>query len=242
MATRRIALVTGANKGIGFEAAKQLAETGITVLLGARDQERGQAAVENLLRRGLDVSLLLLDTTNEASIDVAANKIEAEYGHLDILINNVGVYDKADTVPGRTSLAIIRNTMEINFIGTVAVTKAMLPLLHKSESGRIVNLSSTLGSLKCNGDPTSPFYSAQNIGYNSSKAAVNMLTVQLSQELRDTNIIVTSVCPGFVKTDLSSNMGNVLPDEAAKTPVYYALIGDDFVSGRFMDTSGEVPW
>ncbi|SKA35616.1 SDR family oxidoreductase [Consotaella salsifontis] len=242
MATHRIALVTGANKGIGFEIAKQLAEAGTTVLLGARDQARGQAAVETLAGQGLDVSLLILETTDQDSIAVAAKTIEAEHGHLDILVNNVGIYDGADSVPSKTSIAVVRDTMETNFIGTLAVTQALLPLLSKSEAGRIVNLSSTLGSITCNGDPKSAFYAAQAIGYNASKAALNMLTVQLAQELRDSNIIVTSVCPGFVKTDLSSNMGNVMPDEAAKTPVRYALCGDDVVSGRFVDKDGEVPW
>lgn len=132
--------------------------------------------------------------------------------------------------------------METNFFGTIAVTQALLPLLRKSDNGRIVNISSACGSLKCNGDQSSLFYSALYIAYNASKAAVNMLTVQLAQEFRDSNIVVTSVCPGFVKTDLNDNSADVLPEEAAKTPVHYALFGDYAVSGHFVDKNGELPW
>jgi NAD(P)-dependent dehydrogenase (short-subunit alcohol dehydrogenase family) len=242
MAIDRIALVTGANKGIGFEIAKQLSEAGVTVLLGARDQQRGQAAVERLSARGLHVLLLSLDTRDEKSIVAAAARIKADFGRLDILVNNVGIWDKADGVPSTASLADVRHTMETNFFGTLAVTQAMLPLLYKSQAGRIVNMSSMLGSLACNGDSSSPFYSAQFIGYNASKAALNMLTIQLAQELRNTKIVVNSVCPGFVKTDLSGNRGDLLPADAAKVPVRYALLGHDAVSGHFIDKDGEVRW
>ncbi|WP_319518890.1 SDR family oxidoreductase [uncultured Martelella sp.] len=243
MTNNRIALVTGANKGIGFEIARQLAETGAKVLLGARDPGRGQNAASILTVDGLDVSYLSLDTLDENSIHTAAARIEAEYGRLDILVNNVGIWDFRDGVPGGASLDAVRTTMETNFIGTLAVTQALLPLLHKSEAGRIVNLSSTLGSLACNGDPSSPYYSAQNIGYNASKAAVNMLTVELAEELRDSSIVVNSVCPGFVKTDLSGQTGTTLPAQAAKMPVRCALLGSqDAFSGRFVDAAGEIPW
>ncbi|WP_136066733.1 SDR family oxidoreductase [Modicisalibacter radicis] len=243
MANIPIALVTGANKGIGFEIARQLAEAGAKVLLGARDPGRGQSAASNLTADGLDVSYLSLDTLDEDSIQAAATRIEAEYGRLDILVNNVGIWDTRDGVPSGAPRDVVRTTMETNFFGTLTVTQALLPLLHKSQAGRIVNLSSTLGSLACNGDPSSPYYSAQNIGYNASKAAVNMLTVELAEELRESSIIVNSVCPGFVKTDLTGQQGEVLPSEAAKVPVRCALLSsEEAFSGRFLDTAGEIPW
>lgn len=238
----RIALVTGANKGIGFETARQLAQAGATVVIGARDEERGQAAVDRLRQEGLGAGLLVLDVLDAASIRAVADEIEAQYGRLDTLVNNVGVFAQGDTVPSSTSLAIVRMSMETNFFGTLAVTQAMLPLLRRSDAGRIVNLSSSCGSIAGNGEPSSPFYAAQYIGYNASKAALNMLTVQLAQELRETNIVVTSVCPGFVNTDLNGHTGQLTASEAAQTPVHYATIGADAASGRFMDRSGAVAW
>src|SRR5699024_9160933 len=128
-----------------------------------------------------------------------------------------------------------RRIMDTNFAGTLSVTQSMLPLLRNSSAGRIVNMSSSLGSLTVNGDPTSPYYSARLIGYNASKAALNMLTVQLAEELKDTSIVVNSVSPGFVKTDLTGHNGFMTPDEGAKLPVEYALLGDDAVSVRFVE-------
>lgn len=132
--------------------------------------------------------------------------------------------------------------MATNFIGTLAVTQAMLPLLRKSPAGRIVNLASTLGSLAINGDRSSPYYAARLMGYNASKAALNMLTVQLAAELRDTPIVVNSVSPGYVKTDLTGHNGYMTPEEGARLPVKYALLGADAVSGRFVEPDGETPW
>jgi NAD(P)-dependent dehydrogenase (short-subunit alcohol dehydrogenase family) len=132
--------------------------------------------------------------------------------------------------------------METNFIGTLAVTQAMLPLLRKSHAGRIVNLATTLGSLAINGDPSSPYYSARLIGYNASKAALNMLTVQLAAELQGTSIVVNSVAPGYVKTDLTGYAGFMTAEEGARLPVKYALLNGDAVSGRFVEPAGETPW
>jgi NAD(P)-dependent dehydrogenase (short-subunit alcohol dehydrogenase family) len=240
-ASNRIALVTGANKGIGLEIARQLAQAGVSVIIGARDAERAEAAVTNLSSQGLDVTSVQLDLLDEASIAAAAT-ISNEHGHLDILVNNAGIVDWDDGVPSRASLQAVRRVVETNFFGTLAVTQAMLPLLRKSPAARIVNLSSALGSLAMNGDPSSPYYSAQLIGYNASKAALNMLTVQLSEELRDSPHVVNSVSPGYVKTDLTRHNGFLTPDQAAKTPVQFALLGDDAVSGRFVDSGGETAW
>jgi len=237
----RIALVTGANKGIGLEIARQLGEAGIAVIIGARDPGRGKMAVAALSAQGLAAEFLPLDVTDADSIAAAARQIEAAHGRLDILINNAGIVDPADGPPSMASTAAVRRIMETNFIGALAVSQAMLGLLRRSAAGRIVNLASSLGSLAVNGDPTSPYYVARLIGYNASKAALNMLTVQLSQELADTDVVVNSVSPGFVKTDLTG-LGFMTPEEGARLPVHYALMGSDAVSGRFVEPGGETAW
>lgn len=242
MADTRIALVTGANKGIGREIARQLAESGVTVIVGARDPERGKEAAGELTSRGLSSESIEIDLNDEATITAAAEQIAAEHGRLDSLVNNAGIVDAADGPPTAASIAAVRRIMETNFVGTLAVTQAMLPLLRKSQAGRIVNLATTLGSLAINGDPSSPYYSARFIGYNASKAALNMLTVQLAAELHGTPIVVNSVCPGYVKTDLTGHAGFMTPEEGARLPVKFALLGEDAVSGRFVEPDGDTPW
>lgn len=238
----RIALVTGANKGIGLEIARQLAQAGVSVIIGARDPGRASKAVDTLSSEGLQVRSVALDLTDHASIAAAAETIRAEHGRLDILVNNAGIVDAEDGPPSSAVPDAARRIMETNFVGTLAVTQAMLPLLRLSSAARIVNLSSSLGSLTVNGDPASPYYSARLIGYNASKAALNMLTVQLAQELRHTPHVINSVCPGYVKTDLTGHNGFMTAEEGAKLPVEYALLGGDAVSGRFVEASGETPW
>ncbi|WP_457936631.1 SDR family oxidoreductase [Mesorhizobium sp. 10J20-29] len=238
----RIALVTGANKGIGLEIARQLAQAGVFVIIGARNAERAMAAVQDLASMGLEAQALAIDLNDHESIAVAADTIGGTHGRLDILVNNAGIVDPQDGPPTASAPQAARRIMDTNFVGTLAVTQAMLPLLRRSSAGRIVNLSSSLGSLALNGDRTSPYYSARLIGYNASKAALNMLTVQLSEELRETPIVVNSVSPGFVRTDLTGHTGFMTPEEGAKLPVEYALLGDDAVSGRFVEASGQTPW
>ncbi|WP_370678003.1 SDR family oxidoreductase [Pleomorphomonas sp. PLEO] len=240
--THRIALITGANKGIGLEIARQLAKAGVFVIIGARDPGRAGAAVDDLASQGLAAASVHIDLNDLESIAAAAETIRADHGRLDILVNNAGIVDAEDGPPTASSPEAARRIMDTNFIGTLAVTQAMLPLLRLSLAARIVNLSSSLGSLTVNGDPTSPYYAARLIGYNASKAALNMLTVQLAQELRDTPIVVNSVSPGYVKTDLTGHTGFMTPEEGARLPVKYALLGDDAVSGRFVGASGETPW
>lgn len=242
MSQTRIALVTGANKGIGLEIARQLAEVGVTVIIGARDPERGRTAAETLAAQGLTVEAIRIDVTDTDSIKAAAETIREGHGRLDILVNNAGIVDAEDGPPTSASPEAARRIMETNFVGTLAVTQAMLPLLRLSAAGRIVNLSSSLGSLAVNGDPTSPYYSARLIGYNASKAALNMLTVQLAEELRGTPIVVNSVSPGYVKTDLTGHTGFMTPEEGARLPVEYALFGKGAVSGRFVEPAEETPW
>lgn len=239
MNDKRIALVTGANKGIGFEIARQLAQAGVRVILGARHAERARSAVEALNVQGMNVSAVALDINDQPSIAAATSNIRAQYGRLDILVNNAGVFESVDGPPSRASLDAVRRVLDTNFIGTLAVTQSMLPLLRNAPSARIVNVSSSLGSLTLNGDPTSSYYSAQFIGYNASKAALNMLTVQLHEELKGTGIVVNSVSPGFVKTDLTG-YGTMTPEEGARLPVQYALQGNE--SGLFVEPGHLTPW
>ncbi|WP_457349485.1 SDR family oxidoreductase [Sphingomonas sp. UYP23] len=239
----RVALVTGANKGIGLEIARQLGQAGVAVIIGARDATKGGRVATDLTTEGIAATYVRINLTDATSIHQAAQTITEKYGRLDILVNNAGIWNvEEDGAPSKTALAVVRETMETNFFGTLAVTQAVLPLLRQSLAGRIVNLSTALGSLATNGDPASPFYSARLIGYNASKAAVNMLTVQLAQELKGSSIVVNAVSPGFVKTDLTRGQGFLTPQDAAKTPVHYALLEDDTVTGRFVSASGEIPW
>lgn len=240
--TKKVALVTGANKGIGLEIARQLAEAGVAVMMGARDRRRGQDAADPLAKEGLAVEAIEIDVNDETSIACAAEKIASKYDRLDILVNNAGIVDDEDGPPSVATTAAARRLMETNFLGTLAVTQAMLPMLRRSKAGRIVNLSTTLGSLAINGDPASPYYEARLIGYNASKAALNMLTVQLAAELKDTAIVVNSVAPGYVKTDLTGGNGFMTPAEGARLPVEYALLGPDAVSGSFVEPQGNAPW
>lgn len=242
MTTQKIALVTGANKGIGLEIARQLAEAGTKVLLGARDATRGQQAAAALTASGLDVEAVGIDLNDEGTIASAAQRIDERHGRLDILVNNAGIVDAEDGPPSRATVGAARRLMETNFLGTLAVTQAMLPLLRRAPAGRIVNLATTLGSLAINGDPTSPYYEARLIGYNASKAALNMLTVQLAAELKGTGIAVNSVAPGYVKTDLTGHNGFMTAEEGARLPVEYALLGQGAVSGRFIEPAGNAPW
>lgn len=240
--TYHIALVTGANKGIGLEIARQLAQQGVFVIIGARDKTHAKAAVDNLATQSLKTEYVLIDLNDSASITAAAEQIRAKHGRLDILVNNAAIVDAADGPPTLSSPEAVRRIMDTNFVGTLAVTQAMLPLLRNSIAARIVNLSSSLGSLTLNGDPTSPYYAARLIGYNASKAALNMLTVQLAEELRETSITVNSISPGYVKTDLTGHNGYMTPEEGARLPVKYALLGQGAVSGLFVEPSGETPW
>jgi NAD(P)-dependent dehydrogenase (short-subunit alcohol dehydrogenase family) len=240
-ANEKVALITGANKGLGLEIARQLAQKGCTVLLGARDLTRGTEAAETLKELG-DVRAIEIDYARPDTIPHAAKTIEAEFGRLDILVNNAGIADSADGLPSQTDVAAVERIFATNFIGTLRVTQAMLPLIKKSTSGRIVNMSSNLGSLTFNGDPAWKFAQSKLLGYCASKAALNMLTVQLAYELRDTNIKVNSANPGFTATDLNRHRGEQTIEEGAIEPVRLALLGDDGSTGGFFEKDGEIPW
>ncbi|HEY9783374.1 MAG TPA: SDR family oxidoreductase [Leptolyngbyaceae cyanobacterium] len=239
--TTGIALITGANKGIGLEIARQLGTQGITVLIGARDEKRGSVAAEKLQAENIDAHAVQLDVTNQQSIDAAAKHIQSEFGKLDILVNNAGIaIDNAP--PSQLDMEILRRTYETNFFGVFAVTKAMLPLLHKSQAGRIVNISSGLGSLTQNSDPNYEYAQIKYLAYNSSKTALNAMTVQFAHELKDTPIKVNSADPGYVATDINNNNGPRTVQQGASTPVRLATLPADGPTGSFFDDNGVVPW
>ncbi len=240
--TEKVALVTGANKGIGFELARQLGRRGMSVLLGARNTKLGEDAARKLTSEGLDAHALHIDLNQLESIQEAAKLIEAEYGRLDVLINNAGIAEGADGPPSTASLEAVRRVFETNLFGTLAVTQAMLPLVRKAPAGRIMNVSSGLGSLTLNGDPAWEFAAVKRLGYNSSKAALNMLTVQLAFELRDTKIKVNSANPGFTATDLNGHRGYQTVEEGAMEALRLALLDDDGPTGGVFNRNGPDPW
>jgi NAD(P)-dependent dehydrogenase (short-subunit alcohol dehydrogenase family) len=240
--SKRIALVTGANKGIGFEIARRLGQAGLTVLLGARDAALGEAAARLLRAENLDVRMVPLDVTQKVTIDAAAAALRREFRRLDVLINNAGVIDPTDGPPSAVEVEAVRHAMETNFIGALSVTRAMLPLLREAPSARIVNVSSGLGSLTLNADPGWEFAPYKLLGYCASKAAMNMLTVQLAYELRDTAIKVNSADPGYTATDLNGHSGRQTIAEGAAEPVRLALLPADGPTGGYSATTGPLPW
>ncbi|MBX3364806.1 MAG: SDR family oxidoreductase [Phycisphaeraceae bacterium] len=238
-----IALVTGANKGIGFETARQLAERGMTVLMGSRDRARGEQAAAMLREARLDVRVLGLDVTDAGSIGAAAKEIEQRFGVLDVLVNNAGIAAGGfEERPSTVAIAALRETFETNFFGLVAVTQAMLPLIRKSAAGRIVNLSSVLGSLGEHADPNSTIYGMLCMSYNASKAAVNMFTQNLAHELRGTGIKVNAAHPGWVQTDMGGPAAPLSAVEGAWTSVYLATLGEDGPSGGLYHTRVHMRW
>jgi NAD(P)-dependent dehydrogenase (short-subunit alcohol dehydrogenase family) len=236
-----IALISGANKGIGFEIARGLGAKKITVLVGARDEARGQAAAGKLKSEGADVRFVKLDVTDSGTIERAAEWIEKEFGRLDILVNNAGVAEFG-TKPSDVDLAKVREVYETNFFGPVALIQRMLPLLKKSKHGRIVNVSSSLGSLTLSSDLNSPFADFLALGYNTSKSALNSMTIQFAKELKDTPIKVNAICPGYCATDINGNSGPRSAAQGAVAAIQYATIGDDGPTGGYFNDEGRVPW
>ena len=237
----KVALITGANKGIGLEIARQLGTQGITVLLGVRDENRGREAAEKLQAENIDAGTVQLDVTNEDSIDAAASHIESEFGKLDILVNNAGIaIDNAP--PSQLDIEILRRTYDTNVFGVFAVTKAMLPLLRKSDAGRIVNMSSGLGSLTQNSDPNYEYAQVKVLAYNSSKTALNAMTIQFAHELKDTPIKVNSADPGYVATDINDHRGTRTVQQGATAAVRLATLSADGPTGGYFDENGIVPW
>jgi NAD(P)-dependent dehydrogenase (short-subunit alcohol dehydrogenase family) len=242
LGVKKTALVTGANKGIGFEIARQLGKAGFYVFLGARNARSGEEAASALRAEGLDVHYIELDLVRKETIEGAASRIRSYGEQLDVLVNNAAIADPLDGPPGTVDVHVVRNVMETNFFGTLSVTQAMLPLLRQAPAARIVNVSSGLGSLSMNGDPAWSFAAAKYLGYNTSKAALNMLTIQLAYELRDSRIKVNSVNPGFTATDMNAHQGTQTLQEGAAEPVRLALLPDDGPTGGFFETGGSHPW
>ncbi len=238
-----IALITGGNKGIGFETARQLGKKGITVLIGARDEQRGLAAVETLRKEGIAAKWVGLEVTDAASIKKAVEQVSSEFGVLDILVNNAGWLDYAsEGIASTVSIETLRKTFDINYFGLVAVTQAFLPLIRKSKAGRIVNLTSILGSIAEHADPNSPIYGAKFLAYDSSKAAVNMFTNHLAHELKGTPIKVNSAHPGWVKTDMGGEQAPMEIVDGAKTSVELATLPENGPSGGFFHMGVHMRW
>lgn len=249
MSDSPVALVTGANKGIGLQIAKDLAARGLTVVVGSRDLEQGETAAKSV---GPTARAVQIDVTDQASIAAAASRIRNEFGRLDVLVNNAGI--SHGDMPGKSfeeiraadrltvaTLDEVRALFETNVFGIIAVTQAMLPLLRESPAARIVNLSSSSGSLTLNSDPANPHRSSFG-AYSASKAAANAVTVAFAADLESAGIKVNAACPGFTATDLNNFRGARTVVQAAREPVRLALLGPDGPTGTFSNEDGPLPW
>ncbi|HEX4064841.1 MAG TPA: SDR family oxidoreductase [Acidobacteriaceae bacterium] len=245
MAAEKIAFITGGNKGIGLETARQLGKTGVTVVLGSRDLAKGKAAAETLKADGIHADAIHFDVTQPDDYQNVYDYFDKKYGRLDILINNAGVSKEPFMAPNKTSTTsaeILHATFDTNFFGVIQITQTLLPLLRKSPAGRIVNLSSILGSLALHADPGSPIYNAKAFAYDASKAALNSFTIHLAHELKDTKIKVNSAHPGWVKTDMGTDAAPMEIPDGAKTSVRLALLADNGPTGGYFHMEDALPW
>ncbi len=244
-----VALVTGANKGIGLQIAKDLAGRGLTVLVGSRNLDDGETAAKSI---GANAHAIQLDVTDQASIDAAATRIRDKFGRLDVLMNNAGIshagrpgrkFENLGDVNSLTTAPLddVRTVFETNVFGVIAVTQAMLPLLREAPAGRIVITASSGGSLTLNSDPTNP-HRAMFGNYSASKAAAHAVMLAFALSLESTRIKVNAACPGFTSTALNNFNGTRTVEEGVREPVRLALIGDDGPTGTFSDENGPVPW
>jgi len=245
---QKIAFITGGNRGLGFQTALDLKGAGVKVVIGSRDPKHGEQALEKLRADGGDADVLQFDITKPADYQKAYDYFNSNYGRLDILVNNAGI--AAGKFPGTgpehtaadVPLDVLHKVFETNFFAPVALTKALLPLLKKSPAGRIVNLSSILGSLTLQADPQSPIYNAKSFAYDASKTALNAYTVHLAYELRNTKIKVNSAHPGWVKTDMGGEQAPMEISEGGKTSVALATLAEDGPTGGYFHLGQALPW
>jgi len=245
MQNRKIALITGSNRGLGFETARQLGEKGITVIVTGRDHQTADEAAAKLLATGIDAVGIKLDITSPSDRAEAAKFITEKFGKLDILINNAGVGPKGDFFVNKaveTDEDEFQYVFGTNVFGPVYLTRDLLPLLKASGSARIVNLSSKLGSLETHSIPNGPFETVKRLSYNASKTALNAVTIHLAAELKEFGIKVNSADPGHSKTDMGGPNAPMEIEDAVKTTVQLALIGTDGPTGKFMHLAQEIPW
>jgi NAD(P)-dependent dehydrogenase (short-subunit alcohol dehydrogenase family) len=241
-------LITGANKSIGFETARQLLQKGYYVYLGSRDQKNGQEAVDKLKAEGLtNVEAVAIDVASQASVDAARAEIGKKTDVLDVLINNAGINGGMPQTALTASVEVMQQVYNVNVFGVVRVTQAFIGLMQKSETPRIVNVSSSQGSLTLHSDPTSKYYEFKGAIYHPSKAALNMYTIDLAYELRDTPFKINAVDPGFTATDFNNHRGTGSVEEAGTRIAKYALIDNDGPTGKYFSEeinpeTGEIPW
>lgn len=244
----KVALITGGNRGLGLATARILGGAGSTVIIAARDQERSHAAVVALRRDDIYATAIQVDIADPVSVAAAADRVAREHGRLDILVNNAGILPEATTPQAARplDLDLFTRTLTTNVLGAVAVTQALLPLLTASDAGRIVNVSSTMGSLSDQLDPESPYYGMVLPAYQTSKAALNGLTIALSKALAGSPVKVNSVCPGWVQTDLGGPENRAAApttaDEAAQVVAEAALLDPAGPSGTFFGAAGPIAW
>jgi len=244
----KTALVTGANKSIGFEVARQLAQKGIYVYLGSRNVENGIAAVNKLKAEGLsNVEAIQLEITDDESVKKARIEIGKKIKALDILINNAGIYGGYPQAALDSTIEQFKTTYDANVFGVVRVTQAFIDLLKNSSAPRIVNVSSSQGSLTLHSDPSYKYYDYKGAVYLSSKSAMNMYTVVLAYELKNSNFKVNAVCPGYTKTDFNGHRGPGSIEDAGLRILKYALIDKNGHTGKFFSeennpATGEIPW
>src|SRR5262249_15651565 len=247
--SEKVAFITGANKGIGLETARGLGKLGFTVVLRSRHQARGRAAADKLRSEGIErVEAVRFDVTRPEDHREITRHLEGRYGRLDVLVNNAGVQlEKADfgssfNTTSTVTPETLRQTFETNFFAVVALTQALLPLLRKAPAGRIVNLSSILGSLTLHADPSSRLYDRKAFAYDASKTALNAFTVHLARELRGTKIKVNSAHPGWVRTEMGGPAAELDVSEGGKTSVQLATLPDDGPTGGYFHLGEPLPW
>ena len=241
---KKVALITGANRGIGFETAKQLGATGVAIVVTARKLSVAEETAAELEKLGVEAYPLQLDVTNEADREAVAQYFEEKFGKLDILINNAGITSPTGlgNVTSQVTDEDLLTVFTTNLFAVVALTRDLLPLIKKAPAGRIVNLSSILGSLTLHADSKSPIYNSKPFAYDASKSALNAYTIHLAHELKDTPIKVNSAHPGWVKTEMGTDAAPMEIPDGAKTSVALATLGADGPSGQFLHMGQELPW